>query len=234
MTTNQQSSGQHSAQSVNDASIQPFTGVLFPGICFESGHCFCLYKWWETPTSIDEYESLWIITPDGERRLYGDCPEAVAFVQKYHEFDQTHEAEINWITLDEDRLECSLAGEDGTSLDLRLDLGSSIGTRLLGVITTVTPTRLLRTSVGETISNLTFGLLLDTNGLKVAGNTDTSEPYRVESDSLRIVTSGLARLNDEDCGDVVPPDRLIEFGDAIVPNDPLVSFGELWLRPPPE
>lgn len=232
MTRNQHSSDQEKPPAANGASIQPFTGVLFPGICFESGHCFCLYKWWETPTSIAEYESLWIITPDGKRRLYGDCPEAVTFVQKYHGFDQTHEAEINWTSLDKNRLECSLEGEDGTSLDLRLDLGSSIGTRLLGVITTVTPTILLRTSVGQIISNLTFALLLDTNGLKVAGNTDTSEPYRVESDSLRIVTSGTARLNDEECGNVVPPERPIEFGDAIVPNDPLVSFGELWLRSP--
>lgn len=234
MTAKQQSLRQENAPSENGKSIQPFTGVLFPGICFESGHCFCLYKWWETPTSIDEYESLWIITPDGERLLYGDRPEAVTFVQKYHKFDQTHEAEINWTTLGKDRLECTLEGEDGTTLDLSLDLGSSIGTRLLGIITTVTPTLLLRTSFGETISNLTFGLLLDTNGLKVAGDTDTSEPYRVESDSLRIVTSGTARLNDEDCGTLRPPDRPIKFGDAIVPNDPLVTFGELWLRPPPE
>ena len=118
----------------------------------------------------------------------------------------------------------------GTSARSRL----SEGTRLLNGITTLTPKQILRTSVGEKISNLTFSLLMDTNGLKVAGVTDTGEPYRVESDSIRMVTDGSARVNSEDCGAVCPPVRPVEFGDAIAPNDPFVSFGELWLRPPAE
>lgn len=215
-------------------SIQPFTGVLSPGICFTSGHCFCLYKWWETPTSLEEYESLWLITPEGERRLYGDRPEAVTFVQKYHGFDRTSEADIRWNELDNEYMECSLEGDDGTSVELQLDLGSNFGSRLLNGITTLTPKKILRTSVGEEISNLTFSLLMDSNGLKVAGITDTREPYRVESDSIRVVTDGSAQVNGENCGQVSPPSRSVGWGDASVPNDPFVSFGELWLRPPSE
>lgn len=233
MATGKQTSG-----SVDDTpesgTIQPFTGVLSPGICFSSGHCFCLYKWWATPTSLEEYESFWLITPEGERRLYGDRPEAVTFVQKYHEFDRTSEADISWNELDNEYMECSLEGEDGTSVELQLNLGSNIGTRVLNAMTTLTPKKILRTSVGEKISNLTFSLLMDTNGLKVVGITDTHEPYRVESDSIRVVKDGSAQVNGEDCGEVCPPTRSVEWGDAIVPNDPFVSFGELWLRPPSE
>lgn len=227
-----------SAESVSDSpprsAIQPFRGVLSPGICFTSGHCFCLYKWWDTPTSIDEYESLWLITPEGERRLYGDRPEAVTFVQKYHNFDRAIEADISWNELDSNHMECSLEGEDGTTIELQFELGSTIGTQFLNGITSLTPKGILRTSLGENVSNLTFDLLVDTNGLKVAGTTDTNEPYRVESDSIRLVSDGSAQVNGTDCGEITPPDRPVEFGDARVPNDPIVSFGELWLRPPSE
>lgn len=230
--------GKQAPASVDDAatndSIQPFRGVLSPGICFSSGHCFCLYKWWDTPTSLDEYESVWLITPEGERRLYGDSSKAATFVQKYHEFDRVSEAEISWNELDEGHMECSLEGDDGTSVELQLEFGSSVESSLLDGITTLTPKTILRTSVGEKISNLTFSLLMETNGLKVAGITDTGEPYRVESDSIRMVTGGSARVDGEDCGTVGPPVRPVEFGDAIAPNDPFVSFGELWLRPPSE
>lgn len=215
-------------------AIAPFTGVLSPGICFSTGHCFCLYKWWDTPTSLDAYESFWLITPEGERRLYGDSPEAVTFVQKYHEFDRTSEADISWTELDDDEMACSLRGDDGTSVDLQLHLGSTMGARALNGMTTLTPKRILRTSVGEKVSNLTFTLLMDTNGLKVVGITDTGEPYRVESESIRVVTDGSAQVDGDDCGEVCPPARVVEWGDAIVPNDPFVSFGALWLRPPSE
>lgn len=233
MMAAKQSSGSVS-DSPAKSTIQPFMGVLSPGICFTSGHCFCLYKWWDTPTSLDEYESLWLITPEGERCLYGDRPEAVRFVQKYHNFDRTSEADISWNKLDNDHMECSLEGEDGTSVELQLELGSTMGTRFLNGITSLTPKKILRTSFGGNISNLTFNLLIDTNGLKVVGITDTGEPYRVESDSIRLVTDGSGQVNGSDCGTVSPPSRPIEFGDAIVPDDPIVSFGELWLRPPSE
>lgn len=76
--------------------------------------------------------------------------------------------------------------------------------------------------------------MIESNGLKIAGTTETQEPYRVEADSLRMVTSATATLNDEDLGEVGPPNRPIEFGDHKVPNEPFVTFGDIYLRPPTE
>lgn len=131
-------------------------------------------------------------------------------------------------------MQLHLEGDNGTTLDLRANLGASPGTRLLTLVTSLTPKPLLRTSLGETISNLSFGLLMDANGLKVAGKTETHEPCRVEADSLRTVISASATLNGEDLGDICPPNRMIGFGDAKVPNEPFVTFGDLYLRPPSE
>lgn len=232
--TEQRSLENSHEDSRGELSLQPFHGFFTPGICFTSGYCLCLYKWSSSPTVLDAYESFFIITPDGERRLYADPAEAGPYVETYHEFDRTSEATLTWAQATEEGLEVHLEGNDGTTLDLRADLGASTGTWVLTSVTSLTPKSVLRTSLGGAISNLSLGLLIDANGLKVVGRTDTHEPYRVEADSLRTVTGASATLNSEDLGDVCSPDRPLGFGDARVPNDPFFTFGDLYLRPPPE
>ena len=232
MATEQQSTESAGEHRETDSALQPFRGFLTPGICFGSGHCVWLLHFSSTPTAIEAYDEVWIVTPDGERFLYVDPLEAGPNVETYHDFDRVIGATITWSEAGTDGVEVHLEAEDGTTLDLRADLGASTGTRLLTSITSLTPQPILRTSIGEAISNLTFGLLMDSNGLKVAGKTETREPYRVEADSLRVVTSASANLNEADLGAVQPPTRSIEFGDAIVPNEPFFAFGDLYLRPP--
>ena len=234
MDTAQQSTERAGRRRGPAGVLQPFHGFLTPGICFASGHCVWLLHFSSTPTAIAAYDEVWIITPDGERLLYVDPIEAGPYVETYHEFDRVIGATTTWNEAGTDGVEVHLEAEDGTTLDLRADLGASTGTRLLTTITSLTPQPILRTSVGEAISNLTFGLLMDSNGLKVAGKTDTREPYRVEADSLHVVTNASANLNEEDLGAVQPPTRSIEFGDVIVPDEPFFAFGDLYLRPPAE
>lgn len=232
--TEQQSRESSHEDSGEDVSLQPFHGFFTPGICFTSGYCLCLYKWSSSPTVLDTYESFFILTPAGDRRLYADPAEAGPYVETYHEFDRTSGATITWTQATEEGMELHLEGNDGTTLDLRAELGASTGTQLLTSVTSLTPTPMLRTSLGGAISNLFFGFLIDSNGLKVVGRTDTNEPYRVEADSLRTVTGASATLNSKDLGDVCPPDRPLGFGDARVPKEPLFTFGDLYLRPPTE
>lgn len=234
MATSQQTSADPREATREDESLQPFHGFLTPGICFASGHCVMVLNFSSTPTRIDAYDEVWIFTPDGERRLYADPPEAGPFVETYHDFDRTFGATIFWDQANEDRVAFTLEGEDGMTLDLTVDLGSTTATRLLNTITDLTPQSILRTSIGQTVSTLSFNQLLDANGMKIAGETETQEPYRVEADSLRVVTNAAATLDGEDLGAVQPPDRLIAFGDAKVPDIPFFSFGDLYLRPPPE
>ena len=215
-----------------DAPLTPLHGFLCPGVCFPTGHCLWLLKFSSTPTAIGAYGQVWLVTPEGERLLYTDPAEAQQYVQLYHDFDRTAGGTITWDRADEDCIEMQLDGEDGTTLSLRVDLGSSTSTRLLNGITSLTPQFVLRSSFGESVSNLCLSRLMDANGMKVAGVTEVEEPYRVEADSLRVVESASATLNGEDLGESCPPDRPIEFGDARVPNDPFVSFGGLCVHPP--
>lgn len=234
MATGPQSADPPPDANGEDESLQPFKGFLSPGICFASGHCVMVQNFSSTPTQIDAFDEVWIFTPDGERLMYVDPPAAGPDCQTYHDFDRTLGATITWNHAHEDRVSLALEGEDGTTLDLDVELGSTTETRLLNAISDLTPQSLLRTSIGQYVSTLLFNQLLDANGMKIAGVTDTQEPYRVEADSLRAVKNAAATLDEEDLGAVQPPDDLITFGDAKVPNEPFFSFGNLYLRPPPE
>lgn len=217
-----------------EASLHPFRGIQSPGICFASGHCLVLNKYSSTPTSIKAFDEVWMVTPDGERRLYSDPPEAGSYTKPYHDFDRIVGAAITWEQANEDRVGLHLEGEDGTSLDLRTNLGVSPRIRVLNTITSLTPQPVLRSSIGQTVSTLALSQLIESNGMKIAGMTETDEPYRVEADSIRAVTSAAAALNDENLGEIRPPNRPIEFGDHKIPNEPLVTFGAIYLRPPAE
>ena len=259
MATGRQPSKAEADRRDADGRLEPFSGVLSPGIAFESGHCFWFFHFESTPTAIGTYDHVWLISPAGERTLYVDPLDAGSYVQTYHAFDRVHGATISWeptssdgrandgetgdgTTTDSERrdgtipdnMAVSVDGDDGTTIELQVDLAPSTGTRLLGAITALTPTAVLRSGIGERISNRTFSLLMDVNDLKVAGTTDTGEPYRVEPDALRVATDASATLNGDDLGELTPPNRPIEFGDAVAPNTPLVSFGDSCLRPPAE
>lgn len=217
----------------DDRPLQPFRTHQSPGLSFARGYCLCPIHYSTTPTHIDGYDEVWLITPDGERRLYSDPSEAGPLTQQYHKFDRTVGASITWEHASHDRVALHLDGEDGTTVDLRATLGVTTGIRLLNMIASLTPRPILRTSIGETVTNLSFAQFIDTNGMKIAGTTETGEPYRAEADTIRAVTSASATVNDDDLGDLTKPDRPIEFGDHIVPNEPLFVFGALYLRPPP-
>lgn len=234
MATDQRSSGTRRHTRREDAPLQPFHGLSSPGLCFASGYCVWLFRWTSTPTFLDAYESVWVVTPDGERRLYVDPVDAGPLIETYHEFDRTVGATIAWDRADEDAVAVQVEGEDGTSLELRAELVASPRTRLVTTITALTPDPVLRTAIGEATSNLVFGRVLDTNGLQIVGTTETGEPYRVEANTLRLVEDASATLDGEELGELCPPDRQIEFGDAAAPNEPFVSFGDLYLRPPAE
>lgn len=212
--------------------LQRYNGSFCPGICFASGHCFWLFKWDHTPTSVGPYSDVWIITPDGDRLLFADPPEAGPIVEKWHDFDQTNGATITWDRIDDDGIELSLEGDDDTTVDLTVELGSTAATRLLNTISSLTPKAFLRTSIGQTISNLSLASLMDVNGMKIAGVTETREPYRFEADRMRAVKDATVTLNGEDLGEFSPPDRPIVFGDAKTPDDAFFAVADVYLRPP--
>lgn len=125
MATDSQSEEPPPDAARDDDSLHPFHGIQSPGICFTSGHSLLPHKYLSTPTSIGSFDEVWIVTPDKERLLYTDPPEAGSYTVTYHDFDQIVGAAITWEHANEDHVALHLDGEDGTILDLRADLGVS-------------------------------------------------------------------------------------------------------------
>lgn len=209
-------------------TLGAFTGNFIPGVCFESGHCFWLLEFTATPTRFDSYTELWVIEPEGNRVLYTDPEEATEEVLKYHEFDRTSGASITCDTSPNPAV--TMEATDGTSLDLTASASQTLGTRVLNTVIALTPATILQSRLGTTVSTISLNLLLDANGLKVAGRTETDRRYRLDAKRIHQITDASATLDERELGALSPPNRPIEFGDAKTTADALYVPGTLHLE----
>lgn len=214
--------------------LVPFHGFQVPGICFESGHCVWLLRFTKTPTVVPAYFEVWLISPHDEVTLFVDQPEAIPVIERYHEFDAVVEATIDCRLPDPETIRVAVRGKDGTELDLELVHEPIPRARILNAMMRATPRSVARSRLGTVIATATLGLVLSSNGLRIAGVTDTGRPYRTEPDRLTVGTEASATLDGEELGRLSDPDRPIAFGDLHVPDRPIVTFGDLYLERPIE
>lgn len=230
MTTTEPSTVADESQATQQSgTLGGFPGTFVPGLCFESGHCFWLLSFTDTPTRFDAYTELWIITPEGERVLYTDPEPAAEEVQKYHDFDQVNGATIT-CDISDNRVDVSMEAIDETELELTAVAGQTIGTRILNTVIALTPDVILQSRMGTTVSTLSLNFLLDANGLKVAGRTETDRRYRLDATRIQQITDASGTLDGRDLGSLSPPSHPIEFGDAKTTADALYVPGTLHLE----
>lgn len=228
-TTESSTAADEQPATQQSGTLGAFTGTFVPGLCFESGHCFWFLAFTDTPTRFDAYTELWIITPDGERVLYTDPEPATEEVQKYHDFDQVNGATIS-CDIAHSRFGVTMEATDGTDLELTASAGQTIETRILNTVIALTPDAILQSSTGTTVSTRSLNLLLDANGLKVAGRTETDRRYRLDAERIQQITDASGTIDGRDLGGLSPPNRPIEFGDAKTTADPLYVPGILHLE----
>lgn len=222
------SSGDHEPEQ-RIGTLDAFTGSFIPGVCFESGYCIWLLEFTSTPPPLETYTELWVITPDDERVLYTDPGGAAEEVIKYHDFDRTEEATINSYT-SPNQVSMTMEAGDGTSLELSASVNQTPEVRVLNTIIALTPQAILQSPVGTTISTNSLNHLLDTNGMKVAGETETGRRYRLAADRIYKLSDATATLDAQDLGSLRSPDRPIEFGDAKTTAEALYIPGTLHLE----
>lgn len=234
MDASQVKRSRNDADSVDESPrpLVPFSGRVIPGVCFSSGYCLWVIDFVSTPTNIGSYREVWVITPDGERILYTDPEAAREIVLQSHDFDQVHGGEITQEQIGSNTTQVTLDGADGTTLELKYSIDQSLGTRVMNLLGTLTPSAVLRTDLGSRISTRSCNFWLDANGTKVAGETEAGADYRLEPDRMFRVLTASASLDGTDLGSQTSPDRRIEFGDIIVAEAPLYFEGEIYLPKP--
>jgi hypothetical protein len=118
---------------------------------------------------------------------------------------------------------------DGTTLDLRLSLGSSPATTLLNTVVAITPQALMRTRPVLAVSDIGFNLLLGLGGVHITGTTETGKPYVTEANRLALVKHASAQLNGEDLGALAQPPKSLFFGPSRVADRAILAFGTVHL-----
>lgn len=164
--------------------LRPFSGTIVSGITFASGHSCWYIDFETTPTAAGSYNEVWVIAPDGTRRLYSDTRESIESVLRYHAFDETTVATIEQSEPADASLRVRVDGEDGTSLALDIDREHTMATRLLTGISRLTPSPVLRTTPGQWLGTTLFAALGGATGSKIAGHTETGSPTGSRVDRL--------------------------------------------------
>lgn len=215
---------------MNKRLLRPYRGFFSPGLYFTSGHGMRIYNFTSTPKDVGAFFQVWMMTPEGKKILYVDPEAAGDIVSTWYNFDDVVGASISWEWLEEDTININMETMDGTTLDLQLDLGSSLGTIILNTIVKITPQFIMSTQPMLAISNISFNLLLGLGGVDIAGKTETGKDYVTEADRLTIVKKASAKLNGEDLGVSTQPPKPIFFGPSKVANRPIFAHGTVNLE----
>ena len=109
----------------SEESLQPFSGRILLGICFESGHSIWLYDFESTPTELGAYREFWVIDPDDTRTLNYDTEGATAEIESFHKWSQAVFAEMAW-EWTPTQIDITVTGSDGTTIELTGEIGDSV------------------------------------------------------------------------------------------------------------
>lgn len=196
-----------------NVTLEPFTGRMLLGICFERGHSLWLYDFESTPTDLGAYREFWVVEPDDTRTLYYDTEGAAAEVDSYHDWSRSVLADVDWHWTSE-RLDVTLEGTDGTTIHLEGTVGDSPWSRVL--------TLLQRTLPGPFHERL-FGR-----------HTETGAYGRLKTPTVREVKEATATIDGQSLGSVRPPPEPVGFGEVRAFDRPYVFVGDLLLEYPVE
>jgi hypothetical protein len=211
-------------------TLELYSGALIAGVYFSRGYSVSSNYFTTVPSGIDPFVDVRVITPEGERILYCDPEEAIESVTWYHDFDKTVGGDITRDVTAADRAHVSLDADDGTKLELDISFGQTVGTRILNVMSALTPKSISRTRLGAKIGTTALNTLLDADGMKVAGRTETGVRYRSEAKRIYRITDASATLNGTGLGQFVRPPHPIKFGD--IRSIPLYIHGDVFLPVP--
>ncbi len=213
------------------SDLKRFHGYQSSFIPFASGHYFYLASWDATPTSLSAFSNVWVVTPDNTRMLFADPSASSDIVRIYHAFDEVYGASISVQHEPDNQLRVECVSDNGKhDLGFRLTLHETLASRLITALSGSPPTRLRVSKPALAISDFLVNLLVAGQGSRMYGKTETGMPYyHGATERLLTVTSGSARLDGTELGEVCSPTWDVEFGDSVPFAHPVVKIGSLHI-----
>lgn len=200
-------------QQSQNVTLQPFSGRVLTGICFETGYSIWLYDFNSTPTDFDSYRELWVVEPDDSRILYYDTEGANAEIARYHDWDRAVRADMEWKWTDA-HIDIHVEGSDVSTVVLTGEVGESVMSRLLSLAQRYLP--------GPAHERMFMA------------RTETEALGHLKTRKVAVVTEATANFDGSSLGSVSPPDRPITFGEVRAQRQPLIYVGDLLLEYPVE
>lgn len=192
-------------------SLRPFEGRIILGINFETDHSLWLYDFERTPTEYDSYREFWVVEPDDTRSLYYDTDGAEEEIEAFHDWERAVLAEMTW-DWTTDRIDITVDGEDGRSIELDGTVRKSAMSRVLTVMQRYLPGPLHKRMFGK--------------------HTETGKFGQLDTPSVRVVTEASARIDGTSLGSVHSPAEPVSFGEVESFDNPYVFEGSLLLEYP--
>lgn len=200
------------ASSSTDQSLQPFEGRILLGINFESGHSLWLYDFERTPTKYGSYREFWVVEPDDTRILYYDTEGAEEEIEAFHDWERSVLADMTW-EWTADRIDITVDGDDGRTIDLEGTIGNSTMSRILTLMQRYLP---------GPLHNRMFGR-----------HTETRKFGQLDTPTVRVVTEASARIDGTSLGSIHTLVEPVSFGEVESFDNPYVFEGSLLLEYPP-
>jgi hypothetical protein len=225
---------QDSLHKLDPEILKPFHGYQSSFLPLDSGHYLYLASWDSTPTPLQEFSNVWLITPEDKRILFADPSQASPIVTIYHEFEEIYGASIqmDWTAGNQVRVVCE-SDDTRRKLTFTLLLEETYWSRLLLKIGAGPPSRQRMSKPVVAVSNFLVDLLVARGGSVLLGRTETGQPYyNGETEHLYLVRGGSATLNGQDLGSFTSPTWSLKFGDGVPYTQPVLKIGTLYIPYP--
>lgn len=152
-----------------------------------------------------------MVEPDDTRILYYDTDGAEEEIGAFQDWERSVLAEMNW-EWTTDRIDITVDGEDGRSIELDGEIGKSAMSLILTFMQRYLP---------EPLNKRMFGR-----------HTETEKFGQLDTPSVRVVTEASARIDGTSLGSVHTPDESVSFGEIESFDNPYVFEGNLLLEYP--
>jgi hypothetical protein len=214
---------------MQDGLLQPFHGVIAPGLFFDGGYTIWFARFSTTPLEVGPYAQVWLIDPRGKRTLYVDPQSAGPTVALFHDLDDGSGAAADWHLPSPDVLCLDLKASDETRLNLTLKFGTTRGCWLLNALLRAPGALHADGRPGAAVERGLQGVF-GAQGLRLVGQTEMGRAYRLLPQRVAAVREASAELNGVDLGALSRPTRPIHFGDLQLAERPGLVFGTMYLQ----
>jgi hypothetical protein len=206
-----------------------FVGYAVLGVPFTSGHVLAMRRF--PATSLGEgYTSVWHRDPQGRWTIYTDVPPQLSCPRYFGSAlaeAGVRDIEIAW----RGPRHFTVSIEEDPHLDWHLTLAATPVTRLMNAMGSVLPDSLWHQEAVLKPMGKVAGLVLRAGRLPLAGQVPNGQRFMGYPLRIWVIQSSMARMGDQDLGEVSPLPVQTRLGDFWIPQRGIFAIVHAFFEP---